>query len=137
MILSMIMVLDISDITINFVHLQSPLEDLLGLGAPDGAVDGDLLVPPDAEAPDGEPGLGEDGRLTGQLLQNLGRSRQSIAGFAHANIEAQLADGHVPHHVLGLLLGRHPDALKRKRKLKIKGFDIKSHSHTYIVPEQK
>merc|ERR1719220_2663290 len=35
------------------LHLEAPLQDLLGLGAPDGAVDGDLLIPPDSKATDG------------------------------------------------------------------------------------
>ena len=41
------------------------------LGSPDGAVDRDLLVPPDAEAPDRVAGFGEHGRLPGQRLQHL------------------------------------------------------------------
>ena len=41
------------------------------LGAPDGAVDGDLLVPPDTKATDGVAGLREHRGLTGQRLQHL------------------------------------------------------------------
>ena len=41
------------------------------LGAPDSAVDGDLLIPPDTERSDGVAGLGEDWGLTSQRLQHL------------------------------------------------------------------
>ena len=49
---------------ISMSDLQSPLEDLFGLGTSDGAMHGDLLVSPDTERPDGVSGLGEDGSLT-------------------------------------------------------------------------
>ena len=60
------------------LHLEASLEDLLGLGSPDGAVDGDLLVPPDAERPDGVAGLREDGRLSCQRLQDLGTASLAL-----------------------------------------------------------
>ena len=41
------------------------------LGAPDGAVDGDFLIPPDTKATDGVAGLREHRGLTGQRLQHL------------------------------------------------------------------
>ena len=41
------------------------------LGAPDGAVDGDLFIPPDSKATDGVAGLREHRGLTGQRLQHL------------------------------------------------------------------
>merc|ERR1719204_2951718 len=40
-------------------NLESPLEDLLCLGSPNGAMNRDLLVPPDTEGPDCVSGLGE------------------------------------------------------------------------------
>ena len=46
------------------LHLQAPLQDLLSLGSPHCAVDSDLLVPPDTEAPDGVASLGEDRGLS-------------------------------------------------------------------------
>lgn len=52
-------------------YLQATLQDLLGLGSTDGAVDSDLLVTTNAERSDGVSGLGEDGLLTGQLFQHL------------------------------------------------------------------
>ncbi len=48
--------------------------------------------------------FGEDGLLTGQLLQDLGRSGQSIARLAHSDVDAQLADAQRPHDILCLVL---------------------------------
>merc|ERR550517_1238453 len=53
------------------LHLQSPLENLLGLGTPDGAVDGDLLVPPDTETTDSVAGFAEHRGLPCQRLKHL------------------------------------------------------------------
>ena len=58
---------DVKDALIILVehsHLKAPLEDLLSLGSPHCAVDSDLLVPPDTEAPDGVASLGEDRGLS-------------------------------------------------------------------------
>ena len=41
------------------------------LGTPDGAVDGDLLVPPDTERSDRVAGFGEHWGLPSQLLKHL------------------------------------------------------------------
>ena len=41
------------------------------LGASDGAMDSDLLVPPDTERSDRVAGFGEHWRLASQLLQHL------------------------------------------------------------------
>ena len=83
--------------------LDEQREILTHLGTPDGAVDGDLLVPPDAEAPDGVPRLGEDGGLPGQGLQHLAGAGQSVTGLSHADVQAQLPDLQLPHGVLGLV----------------------------------
>jgi len=53
------------------LHLEAPLQDFLGLGSPDGAVNGDLLVSPDTEATDSVTGLGEHWGLSSQRLQHL------------------------------------------------------------------
>ena len=53
------------------------------------------------------PGLGEDGGLSGQLFQDLSGTGQTIAGLAHADVEAQFADLDLPHGVLGLCFGTH------------------------------
>jgi hypothetical protein len=50
------------------LDLEATLEDLLGLGATDGDVDGDLFVTTDTEGTDGVTGLGVDG---GGRLQPL------------------------------------------------------------------
>jgi len=62
-------------------------------------VDGDLLVPPDAERPDGVAGLGEDGGLSGELLQDFGSTSETIATLTNANVEAKLPDLQIPHRV--------------------------------------
>ena len=46
-------------------------EKLTHLGAPDGAVDGDLFVPPDTERSDRVAGFGEHWGLPSQLLKHL------------------------------------------------------------------
>ena len=46
-------------------------EVLTHLGTPDGAVDGDLLVPPDTERSDRVAGFGEHWGLPSQLLKHL------------------------------------------------------------------
>lgn len=52
------------------LNLQSLLEDLLSLGAADGRVDGNLLVTADTEGTHGVAGLGVDGGLSSELIQN-------------------------------------------------------------------
>ena len=88
-------------------YLESSFKDLFGFGTTNGAVDGDLLVPPDAERPDGVAGLGEDGGLSGKLLEHFGGTGQTIATLANADVQTQLADLQVPHGVLQLGLGNH------------------------------
>jgi len=43
-----------------------------------------------------------DGCLTAQLLEHLGRPRQSIARLAHRDVEDELLDAELPHGVVGL-----------------------------------
>jgi hypothetical protein len=57
-----------------FLDFQPSLEDLLRLGAADGDVDGDLFVATDAKGSDGVTCFGCDGCLSGELLEDLGRS---------------------------------------------------------------
>jgi len=52
-------------------HLQATLQDFLGLGAANRAVDSDLLVTTDTERTHGVAGLGEHWLLASQLLQHL------------------------------------------------------------------
>jgi hypothetical protein len=87
------------------LDLEATLEDLLGLGAADGDVDGDLLVPPDAEGSDGVAGLAVDGRLTAQLLEHLGGTRQSVTRLADGDVEDELLNAKLPHGVGGFGIG--------------------------------
>lgn len=68
------------------LHLETTLEDLLGLGTPDGDVHGDLLVTTDTERADGVAGLGGDGCLAGELFKHLGGSCQTITRLADRDV---------------------------------------------------
>lgn len=103
------------------LDLEAALEDLLGLGATDGDVDGDLFVPPDTESSDGVAGLGVDGRLTAQLLEHLGGTSKSVTRLAHGDVEDELLDAELPHGVGGfgvglrmLLAGAGSGAMRRR-----------------------
>merc|ERR1712113_90549 len=74
------------------LDLETALEDLLGLGATDGNVDGNLFVPSDTESTDGVAGLGVDGSLTGQLLKHLGGTSETITRLADGDVEDELLD---------------------------------------------
>ena len=91
----------------NKSHLKSPLKNLFGFGSTHGAVDGDLLVPPDAERPDGVAGLREDGGLPGELLEDLGSASQTITTLSNANVQAKLPDLQIPHRVFQFCFGDH------------------------------
>ena len=90
------------------LDLEALLEDLLGLGAADGAVDGNFFVATDGEGADGVAGLGVDGGLAGELLEDLGSTGEAIARLAHGNVQAQLLDVQRTHRVilLALQMGR-------------------------------
>ena len=68
------------------LDLQAALEDLLGLGAADGDVHGDLFVATDAERAHGVARLGGHGRLTRELLEDFRGSRQAITGLANGDV---------------------------------------------------
>lgn len=84
------------------LDLEATLEDLLGLGATDGDVDGDLFVTADTEGTDGVTGLAVDGGLTGQLLENLGGTSESITGLSDGDVQDQLRQAKGSAGVLGL-----------------------------------
>ena len=46
----------------------------------------DLLVPSDSEVSNGVSSLGGDGRLSGQLLEDLGRSGKSITRLSDGDV---------------------------------------------------
>ena len=87
------------------LDLEATLKNLLGLGATDGNVDGNLFVPSDAEGSDGVAGLGVDGGLTAELLEHLGRTRQSVTRLADGDVEDELLDAKLPHGVGGFGVG--------------------------------
>ena len=93
-----------------FPNFESTLENLLCLGSSDGDVDRDLFVTSDTERSDCVSGLGVDGCLTGQLLEHLGCSGQSITRLSHTDIEDELLDLEFPHRVVGLGIG-HDDMI--------------------------
>jgi hypothetical protein len=84
------------------LDLEATLEDLLGLGAADGDVDSDLLVPPDTEGTDGVAGLGVDGGLTAELFEHLRSTGETITRLANGDVEDELLDAELPHGVVGL-----------------------------------
>lgn len=83
------------------LDLEASLENLLGLGASDGDVNGNLFVSSNGERSDGVSGLGVDGGLTGQLLEHLGGSGKSITGLTNTNVEGELLDSELSHGVDG------------------------------------
>jgi hypothetical protein len=87
------------------LDLEATLEDLLSLGAADGDVDSDLLVPSDTESTDGVAGLGVDGSLTAQLLEHLRGTSETITRLANGDVEDELLDAELPHGVGGLGVG--------------------------------
>jgi len=68
-------------------------------------VDGNLFVPPDAEGTDGVAGLAVHGSLTGQLLEHLCGSGETITALADGDVEHQFLDAELPHGVGGFGLG--------------------------------
>lgn len=84
------------------LDLESTLKNLLGLGATDGDVDGNLFVPSDTEGTDGVAGLGVDGSLTRELLQHLGGTGKPVTRLSDANVENELLDLELPHGVVVL-----------------------------------
>lgn len=113
------------------LDLEATLEDLLGLGATDGDVDGDLLVTTDTEGTDGVAGLAcrgvnfpspschlrmlprfwavirrtVDGSLTAQLLEHLGGTGEPVTGLADGDVQDELLDAQLAHGVGGLVNG--------------------------------
>ena len=86
------------------LDLKTTLDDLLSLGATDGDVDGDLLVTADTEGTDGVAGLGVDGSLTRQLLENLGGTSKSVTRLTNRDVQDELGDAELAHRVARLVL---------------------------------
>jgi hypothetical protein len=81
------------------LDLETTLDDLLSLGATDGDVDGDLLVTADTEGTDSVAGLGVDGGLTRQLLENLGGTSKSVTRLTDRDVQDELGDAELAHGV--------------------------------------
>lgn len=86
------------------LDLEATLEDLLGLGATDGDVDGNLFVTTDTEGTDGVTGLGVDGSLTGELLEHLGGTSKSVTRLSNGDVQNELLNAELAHGVGGLVL---------------------------------
>merc|ERR1719500_2461160 len=67
------------------LDFESSLQDLLSLGSPDSAVDGDLLIPSDAEGADSVPSLGEHGSLPSKRFQHLSSASESVTRLSHTD----------------------------------------------------
>ena len=68
------------------LDLETALKNLLGLGTADGDMNGDFFVPSDGEGSDGVSCLRGHGCLTGELLEHLGCTGQTITGLAHGDV---------------------------------------------------
>lgn len=74
------------------LDLQATLQNLLRLRATDSDVACDLFVTADTETTESVLGLGGDGGLTRQLLQNLGGTRQPVTRLADRDVDDELID---------------------------------------------
>lgn len=99
-----------------FPDLKATLEDFLGLGAADCAVDSDLFVTADTERTHRITGLRVNRGLAGQLLQHLGRTGQPVTGLTDANVQTQFADTQITHNVLRFVLACRFRGLKQNKK---------------------
>lgn len=85
------------------LDLEATLENLLSLGATNSDVYSDLLVTANTESTDGVAGLGVDGSLTGQLLEHLGGTSESVTRLADRDVKNELLDAELAHGVGGLV----------------------------------
>lgn len=83
-------VAEVSTAQFVLLDLQATFQDLLCLGSTNGDVAGDLFVTTDTESTEGVASLGGDGGLTGQLLQHLGSTGQSVTRLSDGNVDDQL-----------------------------------------------
>ena len=83
------------------LDLQRTLENLLSLGTPDSNVNGNLFVPADTEGTDGVAGLGSNGGLTSELLENLGGTSKTVTRLSDRDVDNQLLDAKLLHRVDG------------------------------------
>ena len=87
------------------LDLETTLENLLGLRATDGDVDGDLFITTDTERSDGVPGFRCHGCLTSELFQHLGCPGQPVTRFTDRDVcaTAKLAQS-TKHKIMNALI---------------------------------
>lgn len=93
------------------LHLQTTLKDLQSLLTTNGGMHGDLLVTTDGEGTNGETGwnvstshsklptLSVNGLLTRNLLEDTSSLGDSISRLTNANVDDELLNSDVSHHV--------------------------------------
>ncbi|GMR32326.1 hypothetical protein PMAYCL1PPCAC_02521, partial [Pristionchus mayeri] len=92
-----------------FLHLEPLVDDLLGLGSTDSAVNGDFFVSANSEGTDSVTGLGEHGGLPGELLEHLSGTGKSVSRLSDADVEAEFRNLQLAHRILRLLLADFRD----------------------------
>ena len=90
-------------------YLETAFKDLFGFSSTDSAMHGNLFITPDTERSDGVSGLGKDGCLAGQRLQNLSGTSQTITTLTYTDVQAQFSDVQIPHGILGFSFGHHSE----------------------------
>jgi hypothetical protein len=68
------------------LHLETTLKDLLCLRPTDGDVDSNLFITTDTECTDGVTGFRGNGCLTGELLEDLGSTGETITRLANTDV---------------------------------------------------
>ena len=93
------------------LHLQTTLQNLQSLLTTNGGMHGDLLVTTDGEGTNGETGwnvstshsklptLSVNGLLTRNLLEDTSSLGDSISRLTNANVDDELLNSDVSHHV--------------------------------------
>ena len=106
---------EVSTFELVLLDLESTLENFHRLVSSDGDVRSDLLVTTDTEATKSVSRLGGDGSLLSDLLQNTDSFGQSITTSSGGDVENELLDGDIPHHVavfLGLGLKKKKECVR-------------------------
>ena len=74
------------------LDLETTLDDLLGLGTTDGDVARDLLVTADTETTEGVAGLAGHRGLTGELLEHLGSTGETVTRLTNGDVDDELVN---------------------------------------------
>lgn len=84
-------------------YFESFFENLLGFRSTHGTVDGNLFVTTNTERSHSVASFGEHWLLASQLFQHFRGTGQSVAWFAHTDVQTQFPDTHLAHLVLPLV----------------------------------